>query len=139
MPGAGEPTVRVGRRKRRGRRPHVALIVETSLAPGREMLLGIARYVREHGHWSTFLEPRGLEDSVPAWLGEWDGDGVIARVQNRQVAEAVASTGIPAVDVLGVVQPEDDAPAARTPGRRSLPLVHTDDAQIAAMAAEHLL
>src|SRR5687767_6902930 len=65
-------------------RPRVALIVETSLAPGREILMGIARYVREHAPWGTFLEPRSLEDEVPAWLATWDGQGIIARVQNRR-------------------------------------------------------
>jgi LacI family transcriptional regulator len=107
--------------------PRVALILETSLAPGRDMLRGVARYLREHGPWSTFLEPRSLEESVPRWLRKWRGDGIIARVQNRKIADAVIATGIPAVDVLGVVQPS------------ALPLIHTDDARIAAMAAEHLL
>lgn len=108
-------------------RLHVAIIVETSLASGREILLGIARYVREHAHWSTFHEPHGLEESVPPWLGRWQGDGIIARMQNQSIAQAVLATGIPAVDVLGVVDH----------GR--LPLIHTDDARIAAIAAEHLL
>jgi LacI family transcriptional regulator len=107
--------------------PHVALIVETSLAPGREILLGIARYIRAFGPWSTFLEPRSLEESVPPWLASWRGHGVIARVQNLQIAQAVLAAGIPVVDVLGVV---------RIPG---LPLVHTDDARVSALAAEHLL
>jgi LacI family transcriptional regulator len=109
------------------RRRHVALIVETSLAPGREILRGIARYIREHARWSTFHEPHGLEESVPGWLRNWKGDGIIARIQNAEIAEAVAVTGIPAVDVLGVAQM----------GRH--PLVHTDDARIASLAAEHLL
>jgi LacI family transcriptional regulator len=107
--------------------PHVALIVETSLAPGREILMGIARYSRAFGPWSTFLEPRGLEESAPAWLASWRGHGIIARVQNLQIAQAVLAAGIPVVDVLGVV---------RIPG---LPLVHTDDARVSALAAEHLL
>ena len=109
------------------RRLHVALIIETSLAPGREILRGVARYIREHAHWSTFLEPHGLEESVPVWLRNWKGDGIIARIQNEEIGEAVTATGIPAVDVLGV------APTGKHP------LVHTDDARIASMAAEHLL
>ena len=124
------------RRARKRARPHVALIIETSLAPGREILRGIARYVREHGPWSTFLEPRSLEETVPGWLQDWDGDGIIARVQNRQIAEVVRATRIPAVDVLGVTQPGGGGTPRRA---RPLPLVHTDDAQIAALAAEHLL
>src|SRR5829696_7225244 len=91
-------------RRRPKDRPHVALIVETSLAPGREILLGIARYIRAFGPWSTFLEPRSLEEVVPTWLSSWDGQGIVARVQNAQIAGAVLSAGIPVVDVLGVVQ-----------------------------------
>jgi LacI family transcriptional regulator len=106
---------------------HVALIVETSLAPGREILRGIARYAREHGNWSTFHEPHGLEESAPGWLRNWKGDGIIARMQNEAIAETVAATGIPVVDVLGVMRDT------------GWPLVHTDDARIAEMAAEHLL
>ncbi|MDB5294281.1 MAG: transcriptional regulator, partial [Phycisphaerales bacterium] len=108
-----------------GRR--VALVIETSLAPGREMLRGVARYVREHGPWATFWEPRGLEESVHSWLGRWRWDGVIARVQTRQIADAVLGLGVPVVDILG---------RRPTPG---MPLVHTDDAAIGQLGADHLL
>jgi LacI family transcriptional regulator len=101
--------------------------VETSLAPGREILRGIARYIREYGPWSTFLEPRSLEETVPSWLSNWHGQGIIARVQNQQIADAVLESKLPAVDVLGVVRDS------------GLPLVHNDEAQVSAMAAEHLL
>ncbi len=105
----------------------MALLIETSLASGRDILRGIARYAREHGPWSIYHEPRSLEESVPRWLRGWDGDGIIARLQNRRIAAAVESTGIPAVDVLGVV---------RRPG---LPLAHVDNAAIARLAADHFL
>ena len=85
------------------RRPRVALIVETSLASGRDILHGIARYVHEHGPWSIYHEPRSLEEMVPRWLKNWRGAGIIARIQNRQIAKAVAEVGLPTVDVLGVV------------------------------------
>src|SRR5215469_11080210 len=96
-------------------RPHVALLVETSLASGRDILRGIARYVREQGPWSIYHEPRSLEQSVPRWLKHWAGDGIIARIQNETIAAAVAVAGIPTVDVLGVVETTD------------FPLVHVDD------------
>jgi LacI family transcriptional regulator len=105
----------------------VALLVETSLAPGRDILRGIARYVREHGPWALYHEPRSLTDKLPRWLRTWRGDGIIARVQTREIADAVKATGLPAVDVLGV---ERDA---------RLPLVHVDDTLISRLAAEHLL
>jgi LacI family transcriptional regulator len=112
---------------KRPARPHVALLVETSLGSGRDILHGIARYVREHAAWSLYYEPRGLEETVPAWLRHWKGDGIIARIQNQSIAAEVLAAGIPTVDVLGVVP------------RAPLPLVHVDDAQIAQLAAEHLL
>jgi LacI family transcriptional regulator len=115
---AGDAAPADGRRR-------VALLVETSLAPGREILQGIARYARAHGSWSTFIEPRRLDDAAPDWLATWGGDGIIARVQDRRIADAVRVACVPVVDVLGVV-----------PG---LPLVHTDDDRIAALAADHLV
>lgn len=113
--------------KRQKRSPHVALLVETSLGSGRDILRGIARYVREHPGWSLFHEPRSIEESIPQWLEDWDGDGIIARIQNRSIAKAVCQTRLPVVDVLGLVP---DLP---------IPLVHVDDREIARMAAEHLL
>jgi LacI family transcriptional regulator len=107
--------------------PHIALLVETSLASGRDILRGIARYVREHTAWALYHEPHGLADSAPRWLRRWSGDGIIARIQNRSLAEEIAASGIPTVDVLGVV--------ANLP----FPLVHVDNAAIARMATEHLL
>ncbi len=107
--------------------PRVALIVETSLASGRGILRGIARYLREHEPWSIYHEPRSREDPAPTWLKNWPGDGIIARLHNRQMVAAVAATGLPAVDVLGLVS--DSKP----------PLVGSDNRVIARLAAEHLL
>jgi LacI family transcriptional regulator len=108
-------------------RPHVALLIETSLGSGRDILRGVARYVREHEPWSLYHEPHGLEESIPQWIRRWKGDGIIARIQTRGMAKVLGECGIPVVDVLGVVP---DLP---------FPLVHVDDAAIARMAAEHLL
>ena len=109
------------------RRRRVALIVETSLASGREILQGITRYLREHRNWSVFYEPRSLAEMVPSWLRKWDGDGIIARVSSRRIADAIVGMGIPAVDVLGM------APEA------GLPLVHLDNVAVARLAARQLL
>ena len=109
------------------KRPHVALIVETSLNSGREILRGIAAYAREHGPWQVFHEPRSLESAAPRWLESWRGDGIIARLQNARLADTVAAVGIPAVDVLG----ESPHPA--------VPLVHVDNEAIGRLGAEHLM
>ncbi len=108
-------------------RPHVALLIETSLVPGRDILRGIARYLREHQPWALYHEPHGLTDSAPSWLRHWRGDGIVARIQTRAMAEAIRAAHIPTIDVLGVVP---DLP---------FPLVHVDNTAIAQMAADHLL
>jgi LacI family transcriptional regulator len=109
------------------RRPHVALLIETSLAPGRDILRGIARYVREHRPWALYHEPHGLTESAPSWIRHWSGDGIIARVQTRALAKELLASGIPVIDVLGVV-----------PGL-PFPLVHVDNGAIGRLAADHLL
>ena len=107
--------------------PHVALLVETSLAPGRDILSGIAQYLREHQPWALYHEPHSLADSLPSWLRQWRGDGIIVRAQNREITRAVKATGIPVVDVLGVI-PE-----------AGLPLVHVNNPLVAQLAADHLI
>jgi len=115
------------KRSRCRQRPRVALIIESSFASGRGMFCGIAEYVRQHGPWSIYSEPRGLEEPPPAWLADWRGDGIIARLSNRRIAAAVVKSGIPAVDMLGI---------APQPG---IPVVHPDDRATGRLAAEHLL
>lgn len=107
--------------------PQVALLVETSLASGRDILRGIARYLHEHTAWSLYHEPRSLEDGPPNGFSQWRGDGIIARIQTPALARAIAATRLPAVDVLGLV-PDT-----------GLPLVRVDDRAIAIQAANHLL
>jgi LacI family transcriptional regulator len=109
------------------KRLKVALIVETTLSPGRKILRGIARYAKEYGPWSIYHEPRGLDAAVPAWLRRWRGDGIIARMQSKQLARAIRETGLPAVDVLGM---------AHDP---RIPLVTVDNRAISRLAVEHLL
>ncbi len=107
------------------RQKRVALIVETSLASGREILRGIARHAREADDWQLFHAARGLQESTPDWLRGWEGEGVIARVHSPELAAVLREIDAPVVDVLGLV-PDCD-----------FPLVHVDDALIAAEAARH--
>lgn len=115
------------KRSASARSPHVALLVETSLASGRDILIGIARHVSEHQPWLLFHEARGLEEKLPQWLEGWKGHGIIARVQSPAMARALQRTHLPVVDVLGIVP------------HAGFPIVHVDDAAIGDMAANHLL
>jgi len=105
----------------------VALLIESSRAYGRSLLLGISKFVRQHRNWSVRSEEWKWTDGTPAWLKDWRGDGIIARVETPEVASAIRALSIPAVDVRGSL--EDSG----------LPLIDTDDEQVAVLAAEHLL
>lgn len=108
-------------------RPQVALLIETSNAYARGLLEGIAAYLREHRPWSIYLSEHGRGDAVPGWLRGWKGDGIIARIENPDIAHAVAERNLPTVDVS----------AARL--LPTIPVVETDNPLIARMAAGHLL
>src|SRR4051794_17968992 len=84
--------------------PRVAVLVETHIGPGRDMIRGIARYVRESGPWALHLEPRiqlFADGWEPKWLSTWHGNGIIARFETNSVVAAARRAGVPAVDVLG--------------------------------------
>jgi LacI family transcriptional regulator len=110
------------------KRFRVILLIETSNSYCRGLLRGINAYVQEHRGWSTYLTEQGRGDPAPKWLLEnLQGDGIIARIENRRIAAAVMKLGLPVVDVS----------AARAVPE--LPWVETDDVAIARLAAEHLI
>lgn len=110
----------------RGDGPRVAVLVETSMAYGREMVHGIAEYLHETAPWSIYFEHRSLQDPAPPWLGEWRGDGIIARL-SPQLSGVLVGSGIPTVNV------DDQGPGPDVPN------VQSDHRAIATMAFEHLL
>ncbi|HOX06915.1 MAG TPA: DNA-binding transcriptional regulator [Planctomycetota bacterium] len=105
----------------------VALLIESSNAYARGLLRGVAAYMREHRPWSVYLAEASRGEGSLGWLADWDGHGVIARVENAAVARALRGLSVPVVDVSA---------ARKIP---ALPWVETDDDAIARMAAEHLL
>ena len=109
------------------KRPRVALLIETSNSYARGLLRGIHAYIREHDGWATYLLEQGRGDAPPPWLTEkWQGDGIIARVENRHIAEVVKGTGLPVIDVSS----SNVAP--------DVPRVITNGPSVARLAAEHL-
>jgi LacI family transcriptional regulator len=109
----------------------VAVVIEASNAYARGLLAGIHRHVREHEPWTVFLPEHGRGTPPLEALSKWVGDGVIARIETEATGKAVAKLrrklGIPVIDVS----------AARLVA--DLPYVETDDAAIAALAADHFL
>lgn len=107
--------------------PKVALLMETSNSCARALLRGIVSYIREHRPWSLYLSEHNRGDQPPRWLDHWKGQGIIARIENAAIADALRRVNVPIVDVS----------AARI--IRSLAWFETDDGAIAHLAAEHLL
>ena len=84
-----------------GNIPRVALLIESSRTYGRGILRGIARFTHVHGPWSIYSQERELQSGIPQWLRMWKGDGIIARIEDRRMANALLRLGYPVVDVLG--------------------------------------
>jgi len=105
----------------------VAILVETTRSYTRDLLSGVSRYLHRHGSWSTFLELRAFESSVPPWLSGWDGDGILTRTHSNAMAQAILSTGLPTVELRST---------RYTP---RLPFVGMDNALIGQAVAEHFL
>jgi LacI family transcriptional regulator len=106
-------------------RKRVALLIESFRAYGRGLLRGIARYARASDNWSITFVERSSTESVPDWLDRWTGDGVIARVEDHRVRDAILARNVPAVDLRGLL----DVP---------FPVIETDDYQVAEQAFKHL-
>lgn len=104
----------------------VALLIETSREYARGLLRGVADYYRDHGPWSIYFQPHGLDSPPPPWLESWKGDGILARVDDRRMADAILATGIPAVDLRGAYSD------------LGIPFIGVDNFRVAEVAFEHL-
>ncbi len=115
----------MGSRSERNRQRRVALLIESSRAYAREVIRGIAHHNRKHQNWLLEFTPRGLEDPPPAWFKSWQGDGVLARVNDRRMAGALRRKGLPVVDLRRLIH---------TPG---IPWVGPDDAAVCRLVWNH--
>jgi LacI family transcriptional regulator len=111
---------------RRERIPHVLLLIDTSRAYGRGLVEGIARYADEHGPWSIYFNERSLMDSLPRWLTDWCGDGIISHTARKLDVEKLFAKTVPVVELF---------PAPKS----GIPLVRPDEEGIARQAVEHFL
>ncbi len=108
-------------------RRKIALLIEWSRAYGRGVLGGIANYVKAHETWKIYQTERRLCDAAPEWLKHWQGDGVIARIENEELLEEIRKLDLPVVDLF------EHRSAEGIPG------VITDNRAIAHLAADHLI
>jgi LacI family transcriptional regulator len=59
----------------------VALLIETSNRYGRDLLYGVRDWIQKRGEkWSVRFTEQARRAPLPGWLADWQGDGIIARV-----------------------------------------------------------
>jgi LacI family transcriptional regulator len=105
---------------------HVALLIEATNAYARGLLHGVARYEHEHGGWTIYFEPHAPDAPPPKWLKHWKGDGILARVENRRIANAVLAAGVPIVELR------------RKATLPRVPSIGPDNDAVTRLAIEHL-
>ncbi len=93
----------------------------------RDLLCGIAAYARTHGPWSFYHQERAPSDAIPAWLKNWQGDGIIAQIENRKLIRHIRQLKLPTVDLFGLHEIE------------GVPALDNDFQAVAHMAADHLI
>ena len=106
--------------------PRSALLVESSRGYGRGILWGISKFVREHDPWSIFFQDLNLCDDTPEWLKNWRGEGIISRLENRDVVGIIRRLKLPAVYLRHV-----------KPGS-GMPSILADNTAVSRLCFEHL-
>src|SRR5258706_3622068 len=104
------------------------VIVEVESAPGRSVLRGIGRSLREDRECrASHVRP---DTKDPAWVAEvkrMRPGAVIARIGDLALVDALRDTGLPVVDIGGELP------------RLGFPIVRLDNPAIGRAMAEHLL
>lgn len=79
-------------------RARIALLIDTATTWGSGLIEGIAEYAHTHEDWQFLLGPRGKYDRslLPK---DWNGDGIIARITNQELADQLAAFNVPVVNV----------------------------------------
>jgi LacI family transcriptional regulator len=107
----------------------VAVLANVSRRYDRRVIQGIAAYARDAGNWDLYVEEE-LIQPLPK-RKQWRGDGILAAMDDREVARAVGGLKVPLVGFGGGYGWYD--PDSR------IPYFATDNQAIGRMAAEHLL
>lgn len=86
--------------------PRIAVMIETTRSFSRALIQGIAKYEKEHGPWQIILHEHHREAGVPEWLKDWNGDGLITRVYDPDLADFLAAAPYPVVNLAGTARHE---------------------------------
>jgi LacI family transcriptional regulator len=80
---------------------NIAILVESSRAFGRGLIHGITDYAARRRDWQFHFQESSLAQTSLNWIFRSRIDGILARITSAEMAEALAASGIPTVDILG--------------------------------------
>ena len=106
----------------------IAVILNLNKQYDRYLVAGIARYVREQGDWSLYLEDEP-HLRIPDFK-TWKGHGVIADLDDENLYKQLVDLKIPVVGLGGGYGLYTD--------NGQIPYIYTDNKGIAELGAEHL-
>jgi LacI family transcriptional regulator len=104
----------------------VLLVIESARAYGRGIIEGVSRYIQERGRWTIHYEEQGILTTIPTWLKEWKGDGIICRTGISPLGFHLRKLNVPIVELLG-------------DGQRFVSEVQSDAVIAGNMAADHFI
>lgn len=93
----------------------------TSYGYGRQLIDGVTQYLYEEGHRADF-EFRGYGESVPRWMEQWKGDGILLRNSDPSTLSMVKRKRVPCVTLSCLDRPSD---------------LTVDEATVARMVLDH--
>ncbi|MDO5566927.1 MAG: DNA-binding transcriptional regulator [Planctomycetia bacterium] len=85
----------------------VAVLMESTRAYSRAVIRGIGQYNRQRGQWVIEYTPRGQSDPPPVWLKHWEGDGILARINDARLLDAIRDKGLPTIDLRRILENPD--------------------------------
>jgi LacI family transcriptional regulator len=107
----------------------IALIYEAKLPFDRNVMSGVASYVREVGRFNIYIEENPVSGQMLPYLRSWHGDGILADLDDPGVASALSRSGAPVVG-FGCGWHSRSL---------SVPYFYSNQSAVGEMAADHLL
>ena len=103
----------------------IIILLETSRAFGRQLIIGVARYSKLNGPWTFYKEPIDLKSSIPH-LTSWNPDGIIMR--DSLITKELLTLKVPTILAIHDSKYPKD-----------LPVINTNSCEIAKKASEHFI
>ncbi len=107
----------------------IALIYDAKLPFERNVMSGVAGYVRESRNFNIYIEENPVSSQKLPYLKSWHGDGILAGLDDPGVAAAASRSGVPVVG-FGCSWHSRNL---------SVPYFYSNQVAVSEMAADHLL